>query len=76
MYRYIKPAFIGFVLTFCILYIAASFGGNFTPGSGGVIGFSVGFSRIYTRDNSMFSFDMWLLLISCILGGACAGFQV
>lgn len=76
MWKFLSTIFLGFFLTHCIIYIAASYGGSFTPGAGGIIGFSVGFARIYTEDNKMFSWDTWFLLISCILGGMVAGYRV
>lgn len=68
--------FLGFILTYCVIYLAAALGGEFTPGAGSVIGFAVGFAKAYTTDNDMFSLCTFTLLIACILGGATAGLEV
>jgi|APDee1175537692_1029409.scaffolds.fasta_scaffold06942_2 LytS/YehU family sensor histidine kinase len=75
MLRHIGVTLVGFILTYFVILAAISLGGSFTPGAGGIIGFSVGFSRMYTKDNSMISFSAWCLLISCMLGGIVAGYK-
>jgi hypothetical protein len=75
MFKYIGVPLYGFILTYFVILVAMSLGGSFTPGAGGIIGFSVGFSRMYSKDNSMLTFSAWCLLIGCMLGGIVAGYK-